>query len=305
MRTAEVAKIVSQSWKALSENERSKWDEMARLDRIRYEREKEAYTGPWKVPNVKDPNIPKKPVSAFMAFGNERRKEVAATNPSLSGTALSSVLSVLWKECPVEIKKVYIDKEAKQREIYKQKRAEWERRVKGGSVEATMSTEMATQLEECTTVSIGSVESPPTLAQIPSDDMTDILAVFDLDFDAKIPVGTTGSMLFGLLDSQNEGCGNNTPDVPNAQSPIGLQEWPSILEPRPISVGHCNEPIGFESSHHQQQAYPRHRGDETGVSIPNENREISLESYSVSELLQADELFEEDFSPYHVQGTFV
>ena len=69
MRAAEVAKIVSQSWKDLPDAQKKKYQEMARVDRERFEREKALYKGPWKVPDVKDPNIPKKPVSAFLAFG--------------------------------------------------------------------------------------------------------------------------------------------------------------------------------------------------------------------------------------------
>mmetsp|Transcript_11045 Transcript_11045/g.12389 ORF Transcript_11045/g.12389 Transcript_11045/m.12389 type:complete len:465 (+) Transcript_11045:614-2008(+) len=48
--TPEVAKLVSKAWKALSEVERQKWDDLATQDKIRYEKEKLTYTGPWKVP---------------------------------------------------------------------------------------------------------------------------------------------------------------------------------------------------------------------------------------------------------------
>eukprot|EP00977_Amphora_coffeiformis_P018906 scaffold6781_cov204-Amphora_coffeaeformis.AAC.21 len=310
LRTSEVAKMVSQSWKNLSDDERCKWHELARLDRERYEREKEAYKGPWKVPNVKDPDVPKKPVSAFMAFGNERRKEVAANNPMLSGTDISSLLSKLWKECPAEIRQVYIGKECKQREVYKEKKAEWERRNGEESVEAPVPTDdtTATSLEKCTTVSVGSVGSPTCIDHIPNDDMTDYLTlneipnedaaddldVFDLDFDAKIPVGTTGEMLLNLSDLRLK----TTQELPIcAPSPMEAQTWSSMLEPRPISTGEHNEPIGFQGDY-DHLTFPWYRWGETRVSLPHhhhhhQNGRLNLEEcYSLNDLLDTDELFE-------------
>ena len=85
--------MVSQSWKDMSEEERFKWSEMARLDRERYDREKAAYHGPWKVLDTKDSETPKKPMSAFLAFGNERRQEIVAAHPDLSNAQVSQMLS--------------------------------------------------------------------------------------------------------------------------------------------------------------------------------------------------------------------
>ena len=42
--------MVSKAWKTLPEEEREKWEEMARKDKARYETEKSLYKGPWKVP---------------------------------------------------------------------------------------------------------------------------------------------------------------------------------------------------------------------------------------------------------------
>lgn len=100
---------------------------MGRLDRERYEREKAVYKGPWKVPDVKDPNEPKKPMSPFLAFANERRRAVANANPLWTGSEISSFLSKLWKECPPEVKKTYQDRVAREREQFKREHAKWER----------------------------------------------------------------------------------------------------------------------------------------------------------------------------------
>jgi hypothetical protein len=65
--TTDVAKLVSQAWKEISDEERDTWEELARKDKARYEMEKSMYTGPWKVPAMKrsqkDPNAPKRPMS--------------------------------------------------------------------------------------------------------------------------------------------------------------------------------------------------------------------------------------------------
>lgn len=99
---------------------------MGRLDRERYEREKAAYKGPWKVPDVKDPSEPKKPMSPFLAFANERRKIVANENPLWTGSEISSFLSDLWRECPQEVKQAYQNRVAKEREQFKKEHAKWE-----------------------------------------------------------------------------------------------------------------------------------------------------------------------------------
>jgi hypothetical protein len=49
MRTADVAKLVSLSWKALTSDERHVFLELAKKDKERYEIEKASYNGPWKV----------------------------------------------------------------------------------------------------------------------------------------------------------------------------------------------------------------------------------------------------------------
>ena len=90
IRAAEVAKMVSQSWKNLSDEQRAPWLEMGRKDRERYDAEKAAYTGPWKVPAVSSTTLaaaavagdaPKKPMSAFLAFSNQRRKAIVTPKP--------------------------------------------------------------------------------------------------------------------------------------------------------------------------------------------------------------------------------
>jgi hypothetical protein len=127
LRAADVAKLVSRSWKELSAESRAKWEKMAQEDKVRYEREKANYKGPWKIACItQKKGRPKKPMSAFLAFGNERRGSIVEANPSLSNAEVSSLLSQLWRDCPPHIKQYYRDQEATEREIFKQDLKNWE-----------------------------------------------------------------------------------------------------------------------------------------------------------------------------------
>lgn len=129
--TTEVAKMVSQAWKALPEDEREKWEEMARQDKARYEMEKSMYTGPWKVPATKriskDPKAPKRPMSAFLSFSNSKRSEVKSKYKDAKNAEISRILAQMWKGADAEEKKSFIDEEFALRQKYKKAMTEWKR----------------------------------------------------------------------------------------------------------------------------------------------------------------------------------
>mmetsp|Transcript_11100 Transcript_11100/g.32120 ORF Transcript_11100/g.32120 Transcript_11100/m.32120 type:complete len:413 (-) Transcript_11100:360-1598(-) len=129
--TTEVAKMVSQAWKALPEDEREKWEEMARQDKARYEMEKSMYTGPWKVPATKrvskDPKAPKRPMSAFLSFSNSKRSEVKGRHKDAKNAEVSRILAQMWRDADAEEKKAFIDEEYTLRQQYKVAMTEWKR----------------------------------------------------------------------------------------------------------------------------------------------------------------------------------
>ena len=47
--TMNIAGKISDEWRTLSKEEKTKWEELASEDKERYQREKAAYSGPWKV----------------------------------------------------------------------------------------------------------------------------------------------------------------------------------------------------------------------------------------------------------------
>eukprot|EP00534_Pseudo-nitzschia_fraudulenta_P003715 CAMPEP_0201131450 /NCGR_PEP_ID=MMETSP0850-20130426/42819_1 /ASSEMBLY_ACC=CAM_ASM_000622 /TAXON_ID=183588 /ORGANISM="Pseudo-nitzschia fraudulenta, Strain WWA7" /LENGTH=415 /DNA_ID=CAMNT_0047401493 /DNA_START=259 /DNA_END=1506 /DNA_ORIENTATION=+ len=129
--TTEVAKMVSQAWKALPEDEREKWEVMARQDKARYEMEKSMYTGPWKVPATKraskDPKAPKRPMSAFLSFSNSKRGFVKNKYKDAKNAEVSRILAQMWKDADGDEKKTFIDEEFELRQQYKIAMTEWKR----------------------------------------------------------------------------------------------------------------------------------------------------------------------------------
>lgn len=127
--TMNIAGQISDEWRGLKPDAKREWEEMARKDKERYQREKAEYVGPWKVRTnlrkPKDPNSPKKPVPAYFAFSNERRQEVKNSNPSATNGEVSRLLSKMWKSAPDEVRKFYLDREAEEREKYTESMAKW------------------------------------------------------------------------------------------------------------------------------------------------------------------------------------
>lgn len=90
--------------------------------------EKASYTGPWQVPwkrAKKDPSAPKRPMSAFLYFSQEKRRIVKAEHPSLRNTEISRRLGELWREASEEEKAPHIATEKVERDKYNIQIAEW------------------------------------------------------------------------------------------------------------------------------------------------------------------------------------
>ena len=123
-----ISRLVSDEWKALSEDERKKWGERAKLDKERYNAEKSLYTGPWTIPSKrsrKDPSAPKRPMSAFLFYSQGKRKELKEQNPGIKNTDISRLLGDRWKAAPQEERLPFIEREKKERDVYNKEIAEW------------------------------------------------------------------------------------------------------------------------------------------------------------------------------------
>lgn len=113
---ASIAKMVSEEWRALSKEDKIAWEEEASSDRVRYNAEMKNYRNTIK--EATGSEVPKRPMSAYLAFSNKRRAGLKRLNPSATNAELSKLLSKAWKEAAPELKSEYIQEEAKLRAEY-------------------------------------------------------------------------------------------------------------------------------------------------------------------------------------------
>ncbi|KAB0377681.1 hypothetical protein FD755_009259 [Muntiacus reevesi] len=80
---AEFSKKSSKRWKTMSGKEKSKFNEMAKANKVRYDREMKDYR-PAKGSKKKDPKAPRRPLSGFLLFCSEFHPKIKSTNPGVS-----------------------------------------------------------------------------------------------------------------------------------------------------------------------------------------------------------------------------
>ena len=62
---------------------------------------------------------PKRPMSAFLAYANSKRRKVKEMHSKAASTEISRILARMWKDAPEEERKKYIDEEFALRQEYK------------------------------------------------------------------------------------------------------------------------------------------------------------------------------------------
>ena len=79
---SEFSKKCSERWKSMSAKEKGKVEDMAKVDKVHYEREMKTYIPPKgeTKKKFKDPNAPKRPPSAFL-FCSECRPKIKCEHP--------------------------------------------------------------------------------------------------------------------------------------------------------------------------------------------------------------------------------
>ena len=117
---AEFSKKCSERWKTMSAKEKSKFEDMAKSDKARYDREMKNYVPPKgdKKGKKKDPNAPKRPPSAFFLFCSEHRPKIKSEHPGLSIGDTAKKLGEMWSEQSAKDKQPYEQKAAKLKEKY-------------------------------------------------------------------------------------------------------------------------------------------------------------------------------------------
>ncbi|CAL8362137.1 unnamed protein product [Merluccius merluccius] len=117
---AEFSKKCSERWKTMSAKEKGKFEDRAKLDKVRYEKEMRSYIPPkgQKKKRFKDPNAPKRPPSAFFLFCADFRPKVKSDTPGLSIGDTAKKLGEMWNNSSAEDKQPYEKKAAKLKEKY-------------------------------------------------------------------------------------------------------------------------------------------------------------------------------------------
>jgi high mobility group protein B1 len=108
----EFSKKCAERWKLMTDKEKKRFAEMAEKDKQRYEREMATYTPPAsdggiKRKKKKDPNAPKRPLSAFFLFCQDERPAVKAVYPTYSVGEAAKELGERWNKVSAEVKSKY------------------------------------------------------------------------------------------------------------------------------------------------------------------------------------------------------
>ena len=115
----------------MTETEKKRFAEMAEKDKQRYDNEMASYTPPVGEAGgrhkrkKKDPNAPKRPLSAFFLFCQDERPAVKAVYPNYSVGEAAKELGERWNKVSTEAKQKYEAKAAQDKQRYDMVLAEY------------------------------------------------------------------------------------------------------------------------------------------------------------------------------------
>ncbi|KRX38035.1 High mobility group protein 1.2 [Trichinella britovi] len=123
VQVTEVSKKCSAKWKTMTQEEKHRFYELAAKDRVRYDAELEAYGGDGlrkRKRSKKDPNAPKRALSAFFFFSNSKRAEIQQAHPDWKVGQVAQELGRMWKAIDEDEKRKFEDMAAKDRTRYEE-----------------------------------------------------------------------------------------------------------------------------------------------------------------------------------------
>lgn len=133
----DLAKLISKRFKELDEKERKKWDKKAEKDKTRYLEEMKSYVAPAdssesdedsddgakkkkKRKKAKDPNKPKRNMSAFFLYSCANRATIKSENPDATFGNLAKIISQKFKSLPDKELKKWEKKAVKDKQRYEE-----------------------------------------------------------------------------------------------------------------------------------------------------------------------------------------
>jgi len=135
---AEFSRKCAERWKML-DKEKKRFHEMAEKDKARYDLEMQNYVPPKGVvigrgkkrKQIKDPNAPKRSLSAFFWFCNDERTKVKALNPEYGVGDIAKELGKKWSDVEPSTKSKYEAMAEKDKKRYEVEMTEYKRKCKG------------------------------------------------------------------------------------------------------------------------------------------------------------------------------
>jgi len=121
---SEFSKKCADEWKTMSDGEKKRFHAMAEKDKKRHEKEMASYSPPAnekggkKKRMAKDPNAPKRALSAFFWFCNDERPKVKASMGESTVTEVAKELGRRWNSCTEDMKAKYVALAAKDKARY-------------------------------------------------------------------------------------------------------------------------------------------------------------------------------------------
>jgi len=135
---SEFSRKCAERWKTMSDKEKKRFQEMADRDKKRYEQEMQDYVPAKgekgrgkKRRQTKDPNAPKRSLSAFFWFCNDERPKVKGMNPEYGVGEIAKELGRLWSEADQEMKRKYEAMAERDKARYEREMAAYKKRGSG------------------------------------------------------------------------------------------------------------------------------------------------------------------------------
>ncbi|XP_051960543.1 high mobility group protein B3-like [Xyrauchen texanus] len=129
---SEFSKKCSERWKTMSPKEKTKFEDLAKQDKARYDQEMTHYNpGKKSRKQKKDPNAPKRPPSGFFLFCGEQRPGIKAQNPSLGIGDVAKRLGEMWNNLSDSEKQPFLSKANKLKDKYQKDMADYKGKGKG------------------------------------------------------------------------------------------------------------------------------------------------------------------------------
>jgi len=108
---AEFSKKCADRWKTMSDIEKKRFTMLAESDKRRFDLEMKTFSasnpGKRTKKEAKDPNAPKRPMTAYLSYATAVREETRAAHPSISFGEISKVIAQQWGALEAEEKEEY------------------------------------------------------------------------------------------------------------------------------------------------------------------------------------------------------